>query len=466
MPNVLDSTGLTLRTQSELIAFYTARFQAIYGADINLGQSTPDGQMMMIWIQEILDMQDLFMQIYNSFDPDNAIGKVLDQRAAINGIQRQAGTFTTTFISVTISQAVTLYGIDQIQNEIFTVSDNAGNKWELIESIALSVPGTYQLIFESMVSGAVLTVPNTITTPVSIVLGVSSINNPTTYSTLGLNEETDAQFKIRRQKSVALSSQGYREGLLASLKNLSGMTSAFVYENNTASTDADGTLSHSIWIITSGTANPSDIANAIYRKRNAGCGMRGAQQITIAQASGTPLVVRWDNVAPQALYIKFTLTSLDGVRQPNIAAIVAGLVANYAPGVAEQVNINTLADQIRLIDSNALVTNAGFSLTYNGTYYSNLTPTAKNNQFSISANQIIATPMQISPATAIVGHGLTKQFSSLGGYGTIAWTVSTNVSGGSINSSGLYTAGATLGSDVVRATDALGNFAEANVAVS
>jgi hypothetical protein len=47
------------------------------------------------------------------FDPDNAVGVVLDQRVAINGIQRQAGTYTVTPITVVTSQSVNLYGLDQ-----------------------------------------------------------------------------------------------------------------------------------------------------------------------------------------------------------------------------------------------------------------------------------------------------------------------------------------------------------------
>src|SRR5271154_5687844 len=113
MPNSLGPTGLTLATQAELVTQYTTAFQNIYGTDINLGPETPDGQLMMIFIQSVLDLQDLLQQIYNSFDPDNAIGVVLDQRVSINGIQREAGTFTTTDITLILSQSVNLFGLDQ-----------------------------------------------------------------------------------------------------------------------------------------------------------------------------------------------------------------------------------------------------------------------------------------------------------------------------------------------------------------
>src|SRR5690606_23263257 len=134
MPNILDENGLQVQTRDELVEYFTAKYKDIYGDDINLESNTPDGQMMNIFIQAILDTQDLLVQIYNGFDPDLAVGKVLDQRVTINGIQRRAGTYTLSPITVVTTQSVNLYGLDgsdeptrEDGNEVYTVSDNAGN---------------------------------------------------------------------------------------------------------------------------------------------------------------------------------------------------------------------------------------------------------------------------------------------------------------------------------------------------
>src|ERR1700744_4144299 len=117
--NSLTAQGLTTSTQPQLLAYYTAQYQSIYGADINLASDTPDGQWMNIIIQTVLDLQDLLTQIYNSFDPDNAIGTQLDQRVAINGIQRLAGTYSITNITLVLTQSVNLYGLDQTTQSVF-----------------------------------------------------------------------------------------------------------------------------------------------------------------------------------------------------------------------------------------------------------------------------------------------------------------------------------------------------------
>jgi hypothetical protein len=193
--------------------------------------------------------------------------------------------------------------------------------------------------------------------------------------------------------------------------------------------------------------------------------MFGSISYTVTQADGSPFQVLWDTVVPQTLYIKFTVTSLDGINPPNIAAIRAALPISYAPGVNGQVNINDLATLVHAVDPNALVTGAGFSLTSGGTYTNTLTPTAKNNQFAISSVNLIITPMILSPVTVTVTHGLTNQFTALGGFGTLTYSMSSNPSGGSINSSGLYTAGATPATDVALVTDSQGNTATATITV-
>lgn len=463
MPNSIGPTGLTTATQAELLAQYTDAFQTIYGADINLDSSTPDGQMINIFIQSILDILDFLTQIYNNFDPDKALGVVLDSRVAYNGIQREAGTFTITNVTVITTQSLTLPGLDQTVVTPYTVADAAGNQWELIATQNPSAAGTYVYAFQAAVPGAVLTTPNTITVPVSIVLGVDSFNNPTTYTTLGINEETDAALKIRRQKSVSIGSQGYLAGLLAALENINGLVSAQVYENNTGSTDIDGVPSHSIWVIVSGTGSTSDIANAIYNKRNAGCGMFGTQTFIITQKDGSPFVVKWDNVIAQNLFIKFNSSSLDGVNPPNVDLILQQLPIIFTPGVGSQVNINDLATLVQEIDPNTLVTNAGFSVSAGGTYTNTLSPSAKNKQFVILGADTFST--SIAPfAVSVVHGGNTQTFVATDGRPSYTFAL---VSGlGSIDSStGVYTSAGT-GTDVVSVTDSIGTVAFATITVT
>lgn len=384
MPNALTATGLILAPYAEWQDYFSVEYRRIYGTDINLGTSTPDGQLINVAIQAILDVQDLMMQVYNTVNPDNAIGVVLDQRVAINGIQRQGGTYTITPITAVVSESVNLYGLDQSAEEVFTVSDNAGNEWYLTETQLGLAPGSHVLTFRAAEPGAQLTIPNTITVPVTVVVGVESVNNPTSYTQLGINEESDAQLRVRRQRSVSLASQGYLAGLLASLENISGVTSAFVYENTGDTTDSDGIPGHSIWVIVAGTGADSEIAQAIYTKRNAGAGMYGEKFYNVVQVDGTIFTVYWDTVITRNIFIFFDATSIDGITSPNISAIRSDLLTGLIPGVYDELNINGLGTAVQAIDPNTLVTNAGFS--DGNTQTINFSGVAASGSFKISYN--------------------------------------------------------------------------------
>lgn len=458
MPNSLTAAGLTTASQDEIITNLNTGFEEIYGSDITLSADTPDGQAINLFTQAVLDNLDLQTNVYNMMDPDNAVGVVLDQRVAINGIQRQGATFTITPVTITLGQLVPqLQGLDNFPTDPYTVQDNAGNQWQLQVSQANKTAGSYSLSFRAANPGQVLTTPNTITSPVTIVLGVTGVNNPTTYTTLGLNEETDATLKVRRQKSVGLASQGVQPALRAALLNINGVTSATIDENDTASYDGDsedsaypmGTPPNSIWVIIDGTptspASPAwvnttsyswgnlvtqsgvvymsainsnlnntpsglssqwvifnPVAWAIYTKRNLGCGMRGETTYAMPQIDGSLFIINYDTVATQTLWMQFTVQSIDGVTIPGIAAIQSGLVTNYVPGVDQEVNTNSLIAAIQKIDANSLVTFAsgqGFSTSVGGSYFSILSPSLAKNKFVFGTINIIILPIILQAAT-------------------------------------------------------------------
>lgn len=465
MPNEITADGLTTETQAELVAEFTTAFQTIYGTDINLDSNSPDGQMMMIFIQAVLDILDLITTVYNGMDPDKAVGVVLDARVAYNGIQRQAGTYTETPVTIVTTSALSqdLVGLDTDEDNPYTVSDNAGNRWFLEETQTGLAPGSHILTFRAEFPGEVLTTINTITVPVTVILGVTSVNNPSTYSTLGINEETDAELRLRRQRSVSLGSQGYPAAMQAAIENVTGVTSANVYENTTGEEDENEVPGHSMWAVVAGTAAAADIAEAIYVKRNMGCGMKGDQSYTITQEDGSPFTVYWDDVEDEDLYVRMFLVSLDGLNLPNVAAILSvttGIEITFDPVVAEIVNINALATAVQAIDSNALVLTPGFGAIAAGPYTDTLEPSLKSNQFVVDNDRIL---ILYSLFNTVVNLNTLQMYAA---GGTAAYTFSKVSGNGSIDgSTGLFTAGA-AGTTVLRVTDANGIKADATITVT
>lgn len=309
MPDILNADGLQVKTATEIRQDLETAFRNIYGNDINLDQNSPDGQLIGILTQAATDIRELATQVNNGFDPDMAVGRILDERVVINNIERNGGTFTTLNIDITVDRTVTLQGLDADFNNIdgqgYTVQDNAGSQFILVDTDTLTA-GTHSLTFRAKDIGQVETTIGTINTPVTVVLGVTAINNPSAPLNIGQNEETDAQLRVRRQQSVSQSANGYLNGLLGLVLAIDGVTDAKIYENYTNTTDSNGIPPHAIWLIAEGGAN-DDIGNAIYERKSYGCNMKGDVEVNIITASDALFVAKFDRPTPVNLYVRFDI---------------------------------------------------------------------------------------------------------------------------------------------------------------
>ena len=350
MSDSFDKNGLQTATAPELRTELETAFRNIYGNDIVLDSSTPDGQLINILVQKGVDIRGLISQLYNSFNPDNTQGSLLDQRCAINNVFRKAGTFTTVNIDITTNTTVTLQGVDSNYNNPdatgYTIQDNEGNRFVLVNTQTLPA-GTTRVLFRSETLGNVIVLPNTITTPVTIVLGVVSVNNPTVANSIGSDEELDADLKVRRRQSVSIASFGYLNGLQAALLQLDGVTDAKVYENYTSSTDSNGTPAHCIWVIMDG-GSAADIANTIYSKKCPGTDMRGDISYTITTPAQTKFIAKWDEADVTPFYIKFGIKPVVNGITFDLESIKNYIEANleYKIGeYAETATITTVAQE-------------------------------------------------------------------------------------------------------------------------
>lgn len=391
MPNVIDQSGLQIQSLSDIVseilngtADYPG-YYVIYGPNINVNPNSPDGQCIAIFAQAKLDMLEFIQQVYDSMDPDQAVGVSLDQRCAINGVFRNAGTYTVTNVTVVVDRALTLVGLNTDPISPFTVADASGNQFQLVDDAVFSGGDTQALVFRARVLGAVLTTPNTLTTIVTVTLGVLSVNNPTTATSTGINEETDYNLRIRRQNSVALPSKGFLGGLYGALIDTDDVTSVVVRENVGASPDADGIPGHSIWVIVAGGLT-SDIANVIYVKRNAGCGMKGAVTYDIVQVDGTTFTVLFDRPIAENLYISFDTAPVTG--SVDNGYIRDQILALLSYGISQPADASAITALVKQIAPNAAVTDMGVSGD-GSTYTGLLDPTGVQYQFAIAADRII-----------------------------------------------------------------------------
>ena len=93
--NLISGSGIQIQTYPDIlngIIYGTVEVPGltqIYGADINTASNTPDGNLINIFALSKEDVLQLCVSIYDSFDPDQAVGIALDSIAQLCGIARK-----------------------------------------------------------------------------------------------------------------------------------------------------------------------------------------------------------------------------------------------------------------------------------------------------------------------------------------------------------------------------------------
>src|SRR6185503_1528966 len=113
------------------LAYLTAQYQAIFGADAYLGSDSQDGQLLAIFAAAINDCNAACVASYNSRSPSTAQGAGLDAAVKINGLLRNGATASTVVLTIVgVAGTVITNGV---------AGDSNGNSWALPTSV--TIPG-------------------------------------------------------------------------------------------------------------------------------------------------------------------------------------------------------------------------------------------------------------------------------------------------------------------------------------
>lgn len=339
MTDSLNYDGLSLKSNSTLLAEIQQNLQDIYspnGEQIDFSSASPDGQFSNLLATIGTVHRELLASVYNATDPSKCDGAQQDNKYQLNYLTRKGGTYTTQNIAITANRTVTLQGLDGSYNDntstAFTVSDDVGNLWYLIDT-ATVYAGVTELSFRAAEIGAVTPTIGTITNIVTITNGITAVNNVVGYTTLGVEQESNLDFRIRRDSSTANQSGNNSDTILGQILALKNVNDCTVWVNDTNATDSTGTLPHYLWVIVDGGAN-TDIADIIYSNKG-GCGTRGSVTVPIATISAQTLNINFDrpNIVP--LYIKFNLQPVVDITQINQSAIKEYIAQNLIYEISE-----------------------------------------------------------------------------------------------------------------------------------
>lgn len=228
----LTAAGFVPMTLADIAEEMRADYHALYGANFDLDERSPDGMQVALYAEREASVWALLQAAADALDPDNAEDAQLDSLSALTGTRRRSATYST--------MTVTCVGTAGTVLEAGRVVSVAGSGARFASSAEATIPGggEVDVTFTAEDTGPIPAAAGalTIETPVS---GWDSAHNDND-ATEGRDVENNDDLRIRREDELHGAAGPATEALRNRLLLVPGVTGALVFENTDMVADEAG----------------------------------------------------------------------------------------------------------------------------------------------------------------------------------------------------------------------------------
>lgn len=380
----IDTAGIHVPTYEDIRDDLIASMKQIFGQDIYLDDDSQDYQQISIFAKKIFDTNSLAVLVYNNRTANTAIGTGLDNLCALVGIKRKPATYSMCQLTIN-GEPGTVINDGQ--------ASDGTNLWDLPKTVTIPDNGIITVEATSHEKGYIAALPNTINIVATPAYGWLGVTN-TYQANPGNDAETDASLRARYAISIQAPADSIFESLLASLKQVAGVTKVRGYENDTGAADSIGLPAHSVTFVVEG-GDDTDIATEIYYKKTPGCYTNGSTAVNLTSPTGNITVIRFYRPTYRTVYVKVFVKKLTGYND-NYATDIKNAIVDYINGldIAETVYRSILWSVA--IGQMGSITSPEYSVTdiktsANGSYYSqtDISMLFNESAFTETANVIV-----------------------------------------------------------------------------
>ena len=232
--STFDGTGLVIDRLADIKEGISDELKDAFGTGINLAETSPFGILIGIFSERYFLLYELLESVYQASFPNTSFGVYLDELSAFNGIVREAATFSTVDLRFTRSNANgdgpvvipagTQVTSGQITSTVVWITD--------IEATILNLTSTVIVSATANELGSVGALAGSLTNMLATPTNVGSVTNDLD-ATLGEDEESDSELKIRREQQLGAAGTSTASGIVGALTLLDEVRNATLISNDT-----------------------------------------------------------------------------------------------------------------------------------------------------------------------------------------------------------------------------------------
>lgn len=341
-----DQSTLILKTTSDILTNYQNLFVEIFGSDLNLDPSTPQGQLMTGLVESDVNTLNLIQDLANMIMFGGS-GEYLDKWAfnLFRAIRKQG---TPSSVNVTI------YGNPRVVVPSgFTVSDGNLN-YKIDSDIEIPSSGEIQATFVCTEITEDVSLANTVNQIVTPVIGVNRVDN-LSPSTEAIATESDSSLFQRCLDYGSLSANATLDSLLSEISQLDDVLKINGYENTKSSQFLFKGINfepHSFGLVILGGDN-EDIAKSMQRLKPPGPTMMGDVEVSIPvnnlQGYNKEYNATYRFYRPTNVPLKFSVSiKLFNTSPANYQDLVKTAISNFINDckIGSIININDCIDYV------------------------------------------------------------------------------------------------------------------------
>lgn len=323
----LTSTGFEAKSFDEMRTEVEDDLHAEIDPGLNVSETSVLGQFVDTTLVQLRAVWEALQAVYAQRDPSQAEDAALEALSEITGTTREAATYSTMPVSVTLAAGTYAAGSlivhlpgapeDLFDNDEEVVSAGgveAGVAFTALNTGPIQVPAT-TLALSSPPAGFTAAVADEAASPGADVESIPALR---------IRRETE----LRRQGSTAV------DAIAVDVADVDGTSYVTVYENDTLST-VDGIPGKAIEVVVLGGTDAA-LGAAILGAKAAGIQAYGSTTVNVQDALGNTHVIGFTRPTSVPIYLDLAITAKTGVYAGDDAvrdAITAWTDVNLGVGV-------------------------------------------------------------------------------------------------------------------------------------